>query len=92
MINEKSSVTDATTSQKGLVRLSSETGSAAENAAATPKAVQLTMQKATEAEKLAEQAKQSAQAASEKASTLEQQINATNQTVQQLQQSTQSGA
>ncbi|TXQ16103.1 hypothetical protein FV293_29815, partial [Escherichia coli] len=84
-------VTDATTSQKGIVRLSSETGSAAENAAATPKAVQLTMQKATEAEKLAEQAKQSAQAASEKASTLEQQINATNQTVQQLQQSTQSG-
>ncbi|EGO4139615.1 hypothetical protein ITZ82_005059, partial [Escherichia coli] len=52
---------DASTSQKGIVQLSSETGSSAENMAATPKAVQITMQKATELEQQLRQLQESRQ-------------------------------
>ncbi|EGO4138661.1 phage tail protein [Escherichia coli] len=61
LIGDGATISDASTSQKGVVQLSSDTNSDSETAAATPKAVKATMQKATELEQQLESTSQELQ-------------------------------
>lgn len=61
LIGDGATISDASTSQKGVVQLSSDTNSDSETAAATPKAVKATMEKATGLEQQLRQLQESSQ-------------------------------